>query len=112
MSLCQFYEGESKVLQYFGNVNPNSAAPMVFTEVVKVTKMLSLPYSHQVLFTGFASKTWSHGFKPTWPFLIVEVFVTRAKFLEPSGYYAMINCTFIFRAAIIFDIFRRIIVKF
>ena len=35
-----------------------------------------------------------HGFRLTWPFLIVELLVTREKCLEPSGYCTVIKCAF------------------
>ena len=36
-SLLLIYLGESKVLQYFGNISHNLAAPYAFAKVVKVT---------------------------------------------------------------------------
>ena len=36
-----------------------------------------------------------YGFRSIWPCLIVEVLVTRAKFLEPSDHCTWNNCAFI-----------------
>ena len=37
-----YYEGESKILPYFGNVGHNLVAPDTFVEVVKVTNHTGL----------------------------------------------------------------------
>ena len=36
-----------------------------------------------------------HVFRPTCPFLIVEVLSIRGKFMEPSNYATVTNCTFV-----------------
>ena len=63
-------------------------------------KILSLPDTLWVLLTEFASMAWSiaskSGFRPTWPYLIIEVLANQAKFLQPFGYCTVINCTFNF----------------
>ena len=58
---------------------------------------------------GFANKT-VHGlgindFRPNRPCLIVEVLATQTEFLEPPGYYIMINCTSTFCTRIVFTCF-------
>ena len=49
-----------------------------------------------------------HGFRPTWPYLIIEFLATWAKILESSG--IVINCAFIFLSTNVFDCFHNIIV--
>ena len=44
---------------------------------------------------------------PTWAYLIIEVLITRAKFLQPSGYCTMINCTFTFCMTNVFFLLLR-----
>ena len=67
-----------------------------FTKVVKVTNHNGLwdaelawyspRIAHQICFYGLEYGLIIHGFRPTWPYPSVEVLVTWAKFLEPSGY--------------------------
>ena len=40
------YSGESKVLQYFGNMRCNSAAPDAFSNVVKVSNHTKPQYTN------------------------------------------------------------------
>ena len=47
---------------------------------------------------GFKCSLGIHGFRPTWPSLIVEVLGTPVKFLQPYVYRTVINCTFTFWA--------------
>ena len=46
-----------------------------------------------------------HGFRPTWPCLIIKVLATRAKLLDPSDYWEEINCTFTFYTTNVFWLF-------
>ena len=55
--------------------------------------------THQICFYGLKPNFGIYGFMSTWPCLIVEGLGTQAKFLEPSGYWTAINCTFIFCTA-------------
>ena len=75
--------------------------------------MPSSPDTLQELLTGFVSRAWSTSLN-LWfqAWLIVEVFVTRAKFLEPPGYCIVINFTFTFRTTIVFSCFRGVMAQF
>ena len=101
--ISAIYLDESKVLQYFGNVRHSLAALNFFCwgsegdgphRTVRYPERLILSkcYSPDLLL-GI------HGFRPTCSWLIVEVL---AKFLKPSGYCTVINCTVIFRTIIFF----------
>ena len=51
-------EGESKVMQHFGNMRQNSATPDAFIKIVTVTNhtgLLSSPDTLRVVLAGFAS---------------------------------------------------------
>ena len=45
-------------------------------------------------------------FKPTWPFLIVKIVATQAKFLKPSSYCTVINYASTFYATNVFSCFH------
>ena len=104
------FKDESKVLSYFGNVSHNSVTADAFAKFVEKTttlycKMPSLPDTLQVLLTWFASLTRIHGFRPTWPCLIIKVLATWVKFLEQSGYCTVINFAFTFHSTNDFSCF-------
>ena len=85
-SLATLYLVESKVLQYFGNVRHSSAALDTFTEVVKVANHTRLwAATHLICLHDFGSQPQEPYFYDN--YLIIKVFVTQAKFLEPSGNY-------------------------
>ena len=73
------YQGESKVLQYFGNVRHNSIALDVLAEGVKVTSHTGLwdaelawyspSATQQICLYGFEHNLGIHGFRPTWTYL-------------------------------------------
>ena len=77
-------------------------------------EMSSLSDTLQVItcFYGLEHSPRIHGFRLTWPWLIVKVLVTQAKFLEPSGYNTVINCAFTFHATNVFGCFHDIMAKF
>ena len=53
-----------------------------------------------------------HGFRPTWPCMIIKILATWAKFLKPSGYCIEINCTFPFPTKSVFGCFCSVIAHF
>ena len=53
-----------------------------------------------------------HCFRPTWPFLIVEVLATRTKFLERSSYCIVINYAITFRTTNVFSCFWGVMDQF
>ena len=61
-------------------------------------KLPSSPDTLRVLLTKFTSMTLSMAsgpsFRPIRPCPIVQVLIILAKFIEPSGYCSVINCTF------------------
>ena len=69
------------------------------------SEVLSSPGTLRMLLIGFAS---IHSFRPNWLCLIVEVFETGAKFLEPSSYCIGIDCANTFRTANVFGCFRSV----
>ena len=73
----------------------------------KPVHLLSSPDTLRVLLIGFASMDWITAAEfrlLSQPdiFLVVKVLAIRAKFLQPSGYYAMINSTFTSRTTNVF----------
>ena len=114
--------GESKVLQYFGNVKYSLATPDDLAAIMKVMNHIGLCnaelawYSpiatHQIFCYGLEHGFGILGFRSTWPCLVVEVLVIRVKFLEPSGYCTVINCTFTFGPTNIFDYISGIMTQF
>ena len=52
--------------------------------------------SHRICFYGLEHDLGSRCFRPSWHFLIIEVFETQVKLLEPSGYRTGIKCAFFF----------------
>ena len=110
------YYGESKVLQYFGNIRHNSTALDAFVEVVKLTKLhWTMRCWIWVLLARFTSMVCNslkiYGFRPTWSCLIIKVLTTQTKFLEQSGYCTVINYTFNFQTNV-FDCFCRVMTQF
>ena len=99
------YLGESKVLQYFGNVSHNSAALDAFVDVVNETKYTGLwdakftwyspSDTPRICFYGLEHELGFYDFKATRSYLIIELFATQAKFLEITGNSTKINCTFL-----------------
>ena len=69
-------------------------------EVVKVLAWYSSSATRQICFNGLDHDFRIHSFRLTWPYQIVEVFVTQAKFLEPS--VIVINNNFAFRTTNVF----------
>ena len=61
------------------------------------------PYILHVLLAGFASMSLIIASVSNWPSLIMEVLLTRAKFLQLSGYSTQTNCAFIFRTTKVFS---------
>ena len=62
---------------------------------MKVTNHIGLWVAKLTWFAFMASSTASlriHCFKPTWPYLIIDVFAIKVRFLEPSGYCSLVNC--------------------
>ena len=94
----------------------NLVALNIFAEVMKVTKhtelwgavlaWYSLSANHQICFYGLEPSLRIHCFRSTWHWLIVKVVLTQLKFLEPSGYFTGINCTFIFHTTNVFGCFH------
>ena len=76
--------------------------------------MPSLPDTLWVLLIGFVSvaKSRIQTFSSTCLSLIIKVLATQAKYLEPSGYCTVINCTFTFHAANICGSLRSVMVQF
>ena len=74
--------------------------------------MLSLPDTLWGLLAGVTSIVWTTGFRPPWPCQIIEVLVTQAKFLDPSDYCSIINCTFTFCTTNDFSCFHSIMAQF
>ena len=78
-----------------------------FAEVVKVTShtgrwdakfaLYSPIVTHHICLYGLEHSLGIHGFRPTSTCLIVKVLGDRVKFLQPSGYCTVINCTLNFR---------------
>ena len=77
------YIGESKVLQYFGNMWHSSAVLDAFGKVMKVmnhTRLwnalliwYSLSATHKICLYGLEYSLVIHSFRPTWPSLIIKV---------------------------------------
>ena len=65
-----------------------------------------------VCLCGSEHSFWIYGFRPTWPYLIIKVFATLAKFLESSDYSIVINCAFSFCTATVFNCFHGIVAQF
>ena len=96
----------------FGNLRPSFC---FFCKLVSVTNQprlwdVELPwYSSSITcwicLHGLEHGLGIHGFCPTWLCQIVEVFESWAKFLEPSGYCIVINCTFTFCTTNVFGSF-------
>ena len=115
-------KSEFKVFQYFGNVKQNLTVVDDFANVLKVINHSRLWDAKLAWYSPIA--TWwiylydlehsqgNHVFRLTWPYLIVIVLATRAKFFEPSGYWTEINCTFTFCTTNIFGCFHCIITQF
>ena len=65
--------------------------------------ILNLPDALRMLLAGLASVAWIHGFRSTWPCLLVKVLETwAAKFLQSSDYCTVIDCVFTFRITNVF----------
>ena len=71
--------------------------------------MPSLPDTLWELFPGFTSES---SFRPTWPYLIIKVLATQAKFLHPSDYCIVINCIVIFHTINVFGCCCSVMVQF
>ena len=52
--------------------------------------------THQICLSGLKLSLGIHGFKPAWPYLIIEVLATLENLLKPSRYTIVINCPFPF----------------
>ena len=52
--------------------------------------------TYRICLNGLEHSLGIHSFRPTWLYQIVEVLVTRVKFLEPFGYCIVINWNFLF----------------
>ena len=50
--------------------------------------------AHRFCLYGLEHSFWIHSFRPTRHYLILKIFATQVKFLEPFGYFSVINCTF------------------
>ena len=53
-----------------------------------------------------------HHFRLTRPFLIIKVLANNINFLEPSGYYSVIDCVFTFCKTNVFGCFHGIMAQF
>ena len=67
---------------------------------------------HQICFSCLEHGLGIHAFMPTWPCLIVEFLPIQVKFLEPSGYCTVINCTFTFHTKNVLGCFFNIMDQF
>ena len=81
------------------------------------SEMLSLPDTLWVLRTRFTSMAWSTILESTvfwhiWSCLIIKFLATQVKFLEPSGYCAMIYCAITFHTENVFGSFHCSMAKF
>ena len=65
----------------------------------------SLTAIHQIYLYELEYGLKIHGFRPKWPYLIVKVLATLAKFLELSGYSTVIDSAFAFWIKTIFRCF-------
>ena len=98
------YEGETKVLQYFGNVKHNFVALERFAKIMKVMNYTGLLNANLVWYYPSATcQICLCSIKFTFLGLIVEIIATRVKFLELSGNYPLINCTLTFCIANVFS---------
>ena len=103
-------------MQYFGYVRYN------FDEVVKAiihTELLDTElawYSpnacYQLYIYSLEHAFGIHGFRPTWPCLIVELLETSAKFLQLFGYCNVIKCSFTFFPTNVFNCFDGVMAQF
>ena len=93
----------------------NLATPHAFVKVVMLTKPTGL-WDAKLTWYSLSATDWIclyslghslsiHDFMLTWPLIIIKVLVTWEKFLEPSGYSAVINCIFTFHRTNIFWLF-------
>ena len=91
----------------------NLAGVVMFAEAVKVMNNPGL-WDAAELISYSLSATYLNGleiglgiqsFLPIWYYLIFEVLATWAKFLKPSGYCPVINCTISFHTTYIFGCF-------
>ena len=86
----------------------NSAALDNFVEIIKLmnhTGLYDVEFawyspgtSRRICLYGSVNSLEIHSFWPTLLCRIVEVLATRLKFLQPSSYCSVINCTLIFHA--------------
>ena len=114
--------GESKVLPYFGNIRHNSAALDTMPKLWKRTNptgqwetklaWYSLGVTYLICFYALEQIFRIHDIRSTWPCQIFNVLASGAKFLPPSGYITVINCTFSFYTINDFGSFCRIMVQF
>ena len=94
----------------------------IFAKVMKVTSHTGLwdaklawyspSATHQICLYGWEHNLWIHGFRVTWPCLIIEVLATLSKFLELSVYCTTINLCFTFHIKKSFCCFGSIMAQF
>ena len=109
--------GWIKSFAIFGSMRHNSSAPEACAKAVKMTNhtrlwdanlaWYSLRVTHQIFLYSLELGLKIHGFRPTWPCLMIKVLVTEAKFLEPSAYCTLMPCAFIFHAINAFGCFSQ-----
>ena len=109
--------GESKVLQYFGHVRHNSAAPDAFARSVKGINPIGLRCrARLILFECYSPdlspKPRINTFRLTRSFLVVAVLAIREKRLKPSGYCTVIDCTFTIQRTNVFGCFQSVMAQF
>ena len=107
------YLGESKVLQYFGNVRQNLAVLDYSSEIVKMANHTEFVWyspcsSCWICLYGFEI----HSYRPTWSCSIVMVRTTQVNFLGSSHYSTIINCIFSFRTTNVLGCFQGLLSLF
>ena len=71
-----------------------------------------LSTTYQICHYDFEHSLRIHSLRPTWPCLIIKFVANWAKFLEPSDYKTVINCTFTFHTANVFSCFCSVMAQF
>ena len=88
---------------------------VAFTDIVKETSSTvlwhlkfawySMGATHQIYLSVLERDLEINSFRHTWPYLIIEIFVSRTKILKPSCFRTVINRTFNFHTKNVFWLF-------
>ena len=76
------------------------------------TSLYSPSATQQIFFCGLEHGLRINTLRSTWPCLIIKVLAAWVKFLKPSGYCVVINCTFTFSTTNVFTCCPGVIAQF